>query len=56
LYNSVDLLMFPSVYEGFGWPPLEAMASGIPMLSYNAASLPEVVGNAGIMLEPYDAF
>lgn len=48
-YNSADLLFFPSVYEGFGLPPLEAMACGTPVVTSNAASLPEVVGNAGIM-------
>jgi glycosyltransferase involved in cell wall biosynthesis len=54
LYNAVDVLLFPSLYEGFGWPPLEAMACGTPVVSSNAASLPEVIGEAGIMHEPYD--
>lgn len=54
LYNSVDCLLFPSFYEGFGWPPLEAMACGTPVVASNAASLPEIVGNAGIMESPYE--
>jgi len=54
LYNAVDLLLFPSIYEGSGWPPLEAMACGIPVVSSNVASIPEIVGNAGIMHDPYD--
>ncbi|MEH3086253.1 MAG: glycosyltransferase family 1 protein [Xylophilus ampelinus] len=47
-------LIFPSVYEGFGLPPLEAMACGVPPLVSNAASLPEVVGNAGLQVAPHD--
>jgi glycosyltransferase involved in cell wall biosynthesis len=54
LYNSVDCLLFPSLYEGFGWPPLEAMACGTPVVSSNAASLPEVVEDAGLMCTPQD--
>jgi glycosyltransferase involved in cell wall biosynthesis len=54
VYNNVDVLLFPSLYEGFGWPPLEAMACETPVVCSNAASLPEVVGDAGIMLDPYD--
>lgn len=54
LYNSVDCLLFPSLYEGFGWPPLEAMACGAPVVTSNVASLPEVVGEAGLMREPGD--
>jgi len=55
LYNSVDILLFPSWYEGFGWPPLEAMACGTPVVASNAASLPEVIGDAGLMCSPNDA-
>lgn len=54
LYNSADCLLFPSLYEGFGWPPLEAMACGTPVVASNAASLPEVIGDAGLMCGPQD--
>jgi glycosyltransferase involved in cell wall biosynthesis len=54
LYNSIDILLFPSLYEGFGWPPLEAMACGTPVVASNAASLPEVIGDAGLMCAPFD--
>jgi glycosyltransferase involved in cell wall biosynthesis len=55
VYNNVDLLLFPSWYEGFGWPPLEAMACGTPVVASNAASLPEVMGEAGLMCLPHDS-
>lgn len=48
-------LVFPSIYEGFGLPLLEAMACGVPVISSNAASMPEVVGETGVLLDPYDA-
>jgi len=54
LYNCTDLFVYPSLYEGFGLPPLEAMACGIPVITSNTSSLPEVVGNAGIMVGPDD--
>jgi len=54
-YNAADLLAYPSLYEGFGLPPLEAMASGTPVLTSNISSLPEVVGDAGILVDPQDA-
>lgn len=54
IYNAADLFVFPSIYEGFGLPPLEAMACGTPVITSNAGSLPGVVGDAGIMVNPYD--
>jgi len=54
LYNAVDLLLFPSLYEGFGWPPLEAMASGTPVVCSRAGSLDEVVGEAALTADPDD--
>lgn len=51
-YNFADIFVFPSLYEGFGIPPLEAMACGTPVASSNAASLPEVVGDAAVLFEP----
>jgi glycosyltransferase involved in cell wall biosynthesis len=54
LFNAVDILFFPSLYEGFGWPPLEAMACGIPAIASNAGSLPEVIGDTAILLDPFD--
>ncbi|KLU59397.1 mannosylfructose-phosphate synthase [Peptococcaceae bacterium CEB3] len=54
LYNSAIVFVYPSVYEGFGLPPLEAMACGVPVITSNVSSLPEVVGDAGIMVDPYD--
>ncbi|MFC1568318.1 glycosyltransferase family 4 protein [Candidatus Margulisiibacteriota bacterium] len=52
LYNSADLFLSPSLYEGFGLPHLEAMACGLPVIASNASSLPEVVGDAGILVDP----
>ena len=55
LYSATDLLAFPSLYEGFGLPLLEAMACGTPVLSSNASSLPEVAGEgAAVLLSPHD--
>ncbi len=54
LYNMADIFLFPSRNEGFGLPPLEAMACGTPVVCSNAASLPEVVGDAALMYEPDD--
>ncbi len=55
VYAGAQLLAFPSLYEGFGLPPLEAMACGTPVVASNAASMPEVVGDAGILVDPLDA-
>lgn len=54
LYNAADLFVYPSLYEGFGIPPLEAMACGVPVITSNVSSLPEVVGDAGLLVDPYD--
>lgn len=54
LYSGARMLVYPSLYEGFGLPVLEAMASGIPVITSNRASLPEVAGDAGIMVDPDD--
>ncbi|GEA17233.1 glycosyltransferase family 4 protein [Moorella sp. E306M] len=54
LYNAADVFVFPSFYEGFGLPPLEAMACGTPVVVSSTASLPEVVGDAGVYVNPYD--
>ncbi len=54
LYRGASLFVYPSHYEGFGMPPLEAMASGVPVITSNNSSLPEVVGNAGIMVDSND--
>jgi glycosyltransferase involved in cell wall biosynthesis len=54
LYSLGDVFVFPSLYEGFGLPPLEAMACGRPVVCSNTSSLPEVVGDAGLLVSPYD--
>ena len=54
LYRLAGVFVFPSLYEGFGLPPLEAMASGTPVITSNVSSLPEVVGDAAILIDPYD--
>ena len=55
LYRDAAALVYPSLYEGFGLPVLEAMARGTPVLATRASSLPEVLGDAGVLLEPDDA-
>src|SRR3989338_2228688 len=52
IYNAADVFVFPSLYEGFGLPPLEAMACGVPVVTSNVSSLPEVVGPAGVTIDP----
>jgi glycosyltransferase involved in cell wall biosynthesis len=54
LYRSALAFAFPSTYEGFGFTPLEALASGLPVIASNATSIPEVVGDAGVLLPPGD--
>ncbi len=54
LYSQAELSVYPSMYEGFGLPVLESMACGTPVVSSNAASLPEVVGDAGVLFDPRD--
>jgi len=54
LYRGARLFAFPSLYEGFGLPPLEAMAAGVPVISSHTSSMPEVIGRAGILLSPHD--
>ncbi len=53
-YNASDLFVFPSSWDGFGLPPLEAMASGCPVIASNRTSIPEVVGDAGILVDEFD--
>ncbi|MCL6588387.1 MAG: glycosyltransferase family 4 protein [Firmicutes bacterium] len=53
-YNGADLFVYPSLYEGFGLPPIEAMACGTPVIASNVSSLPEVVGGAALLVNPYD--
>lgn len=52
LYNAAEIFLYPSFYEGFGLPPLEAMACGAPVIASNGGALPEVVGDGGILLPP----
>lgn len=54
LYSATNCFVFPSLYEGFGLPPLEAMACGAPVVAADRASLPEVVGDAGMLVDPTD--
>lgn len=51
-YRHANLLVYPSLYEGFGLPPLEAMASGVPVVTSKTSSIPEVVGDAAVMVDP----
>lgn len=53
-YNAADLFAYPSLYEGFGFPPLEAMACGTPVVASSTSALPEVVGDAGLLVDPRD--
>jgi glycosyltransferase involved in cell wall biosynthesis len=52
LINQASLLVYPSLYEGFGFPPLEAMALGVPVVASSAGALPEILGEAAILVPP----
>ena len=54
MYRLAGVFVFPSLYEGFGLPPLEAMASGTPVVTSNVSSLPEVAGDAAVLVDPYN--
>jgi glycosyltransferase involved in cell wall biosynthesis len=54
LYNAAAVLVYPSLYEGFGIPVLEAMACGCPVVTSNLSALPEVAGEAAILIDPHD--
>ncbi len=53
LYNLASVFVYPSFYEGFGFPPLEALACGVPVIASHSASLPEVIDEAGVLVDPY---
>ena len=54
IYNQAELFVYPSLFEGFGLPPLEAMSCGLPVIASDTSSLKEVIGNAGILISPGD--
>ncbi len=53
LYNLASVFIYPSFYEGFGFPPLEALSCGTPVIASHSAALPEVIGEAGVLIDPY---
>lgn len=53
LYNAATLFVYPSLYEGFGLPPLEAMSCGTPVIASNVSSLPEILGDGAVLVDPY---
>src|SRR5581483_3356582 len=55
-YDAAKIFVFPSLYEGFGLPPLEAMSHGTPVVTSNTSSIPEVVGNAAVLVNPENVF
>ena len=54
LYSGAELFVYPSLYEGFGLPPLEAMACGTPVVAARSSSIPEIVEDGGLLYDPYD--
>lgn len=56
LYNAAELCVYPSFYEGFGLPPLEAMSCGVPTITSNTSSIPEVTGDAAVLVNPHDMY
>ena len=54
LYHSAALVWFPTLYDGFGMPVIEAMASGTPVISSNSSAIPEIAGDAAVLLSPHD--
>ena len=54
LYRDADVLVYPSLYEGFGLPPLEAMAAGIPVVAARSSCLPETLGDSAALVDPHD--
>jgi glycosyltransferase involved in cell wall biosynthesis len=55
VYNLSDLFVYPTRYEGFGLPALEAMACGVPVITTNVSSMPEIIGDTGVLVEPHNA-
>jgi glycosyltransferase involved in cell wall biosynthesis len=55
IYSAATVFVYPSFFEGFGLPPLEAMQCGTPVITGNRTSLPEIVGSAGVLVDPYDS-
>ena len=56
LYQLADIFVYPSLFEGFGYPPLEAMASGLPVIASNNSSLPEIIDQGGLLIDPFRPF
>ena len=54
LYKTAGIFVYPSFYEGFGFPPLEAISFGLPTVSSNVSSLPEVLGRAALLIDPFN--